>query len=54
MGNRKDSLSKRCTVLLREDVYERLSSKGRFHESFSDLVARLLNELDEIGGKNIQ
>lgn len=54
MSSRKDSLCKRCTVLLREDVYERLSSKGRFHESFSDLVARLLNELDEIRGMNIQ
>lgn len=54
MGNRKYSLCKRCTVLLSEDVYERLSSRGRFHESFSDLVTRLLNELDEIRGKSIQ
>lgn len=41
-------------MLLREDVCERLSPKGRFHESFSDLVARLLNELDGIGEKSIQ
>ena len=54
MSIRKDSPCKRCTVLLREDVYERLSSKGQFHESFSDLVARLLDELDEIRGKSIQ
>jgi predicted CopG family antitoxin len=54
MGTRKESLCKRCTVLLREDVYEHLSRMGQFHESFSDLVARLLDELDEIRGKSIQ
>ena len=38
---------KRITVGLREDVYARLRDKGRFGESFSELVARLLNDLEE-------
>jgi predicted CopG family antitoxin len=40
-------MHKRCTVALREDVYSRLRDKGRFGESFSELVARLLNNLEE-------
>lgn len=42
----KDTGSKRCTVLLREDVYQRLKQEGIFGESFSDVVARVLDELD--------
>ncbi len=45
------SPSKRCTVLLSEEVYQRLKSKGKFGESFSDLVSRLLEELDRTKGK---
>lgn len=37
---------KRCTVLLKEDVYAELKSKGKFGESFSDLLHRILKELD--------
>jgi predicted CopG family antitoxin len=37
---------KRCTILLRVDVYQQLSQEGRFKESFSDLISRLLSELD--------
>jgi predicted CopG family antitoxin len=53
MSDRSCSLHKRCTVLIREDVYERLRTKGRFGESFSRLIGRLLDELDEgkEGGK---
>jgi predicted CopG family antitoxin len=44
----KCSPNKRCTVLLREGVYRRLRTKGQFGESFSDLVARLLDELEQV------
>jgi predicted CopG family antitoxin len=40
-------MSKRISVGLRDDVYSRLRDKGRFGESFSELVARLLNNLEE-------
>jgi predicted CopG family antitoxin len=38
---------RRITVGLREEVYSRLRDKGKFGESFSELVARLLNDLEE-------
>jgi predicted CopG family antitoxin len=41
---------RRVTVALREDVYTKLKNKGRFQESFSDLVARLLDEVDKLNG----
>jgi predicted CopG family antitoxin len=41
-------MHKRITVGLREDVYARLKEEGRFGESFSDLVSRLLNKLDKL------
>jgi predicted CopG family antitoxin len=37
---------KRCTILLKEDIYKRLKTKGKFGESFSELICRLLDELD--------
>jgi predicted CopG family antitoxin len=37
---------KRITVGLRQDVYTRLRNKGRFGETFSDLVSRLIDEVD--------
>ena len=37
---------RRVSVGLRDDVYSKLRNKGRFGESFSELVARLLNDLD--------
>jgi len=40
-------MQRRITVGLREDVYARLRDKGRFGESFSELVARLLNDSEE-------
>ena len=39
---------KRCTVLLREDVYHRLRMRGKFGETFSEVVSHLLDELDQI------
>ena len=47
---------KRVTVGLRQDVYTRLRSKGRFGETFSDLVSRLIDEIEttivDNGGHN--
>lgn len=37
---------KRCTILLKEDIYQRLKTKGKFGESFSELISRLLDEID--------
>jgi hypothetical protein len=43
---------KKCTILLKEPTYIRLKNKGRFGESFSELVSRLLDEIDYIENKN--
>jgi predicted CopG family antitoxin len=40
-------LSKRTTVSLDIEVYNRLRSKGKFGESFSQLVSRVLEDLDQ-------
>jgi predicted CopG family antitoxin len=48
MRDTKCTQKKRCTVLLREEVYRELSNEGRFKESFSDLISRLLTELAEL------
>ena len=42
---------KRITVGLRYDIYNRLKDKGKFGESFSDLINRLLTEIDTIKEK---
>ena len=47
MSIQYSSNKRRCTVLLREDVYQRLRKKGLFGESFSDLINRLLTETDK-------
>ena len=39
-------MSKRVNVGLRYDVYSRLKEKGKFGETFSELVSRLIHELD--------
>jgi predicted CopG family antitoxin len=39
---------KRITVGLRYDIYNRLRDKGKFGESFSDLINRLLTEIETI------
>ena len=41
--------NKRCTILLKEDIYKRLKTKGKFGESFSELISRLLDEIDFLG-----
>jgi len=48
MNIQYSSNKRRCTVLLREEVYQRLRKKGLFGESFSDLINRLLTEMDKI------
>ncbi len=45
MNNIKYSYEK-STVLLTKDVYKRLREKGKFGETFSDIVKRLLNQID--------
>ena len=42
----KNTKCKRCTILLKEDIYKRLRTKGKFGESFSELISRLLDEID--------
>jgi predicted CopG family antitoxin len=40
---------KRVNVGLRQEIYDKLRTKGRFGESFSVLISRLLDELDHNG-----
>ena len=47
MSNTQSSERIRCTVILKRDVYERLKNQGKFGESYSDIVSRLLKEKDE-------
>ena len=35
---------KRVNIGLRDDVYNKLKDKGKFGESFSELVSRLIDE----------
>ena len=42
----KNTKYKRCTILLKEDIYQRLKTKGKFGESYSELIRRLLDEID--------
>ena len=42
----------KSTVLLTKEVYKRLREKGKFGETFSDIVERLLNQLDYFENKN--
>jgi predicted CopG family antitoxin len=45
---------RRITVGLRQDIYTKLRDKGRFGESFSEVVGRLLDELDKVNGGKIK
>jgi hypothetical protein len=40
-------MSKRVNVGLRYEVYAKLKDKGRFGETFSDLISRIIDELDK-------
>ena len=46
MYHNKYTKYKRCTILLKEDIYNRLKTKGKFGESFSELICRLFDEID--------
>ena len=40
--------NKRRTITLKDEVYSRLTKQGRFNESFSELMTRILNELEKV------
>ena len=46
MSNIKYYSYEKSTILLTKDVYQRLREKGKFGETFSDIVERLLNQID--------
>jgi predicted CopG family antitoxin len=47
MNTLNKSLNKRRTITLKGAVYSRLSEEGKFNETFSELVTRILNELEK-------
>jgi hypothetical protein len=50
----KTGFQKRTTLSVDEQVYQQLCKRGRFGESFSQLLERLLNELDDLNKGVIQ
>ena len=52
MTNIKYYSYQKSTVLLTNEVYQRLREKGKFGETFSDIVKRLLNQIDYFENKN--
>jgi predicted CopG family antitoxin len=52
MNNIKYYSYEKSTVLLTKEVYQRLREKGKFGETFSDIVERLLNQIDYFENKN--
>ena len=52
MNNIKYYSYEKSTVLLTKEVYQRLREKGKFGETFSDIVERLLNQIDYFEDKN--
>jgi predicted CopG family antitoxin len=52
MSNIKYYSYEKSTVLLTKEVYQRLREKGKFGETFSDIVERLLNQIDYFENKN--
>ena len=46
-------MNKRVNVGLRYEVYTRLKERGRFGETFSDVVSRIMNESELDNIKNI-
>jgi len=40
------AITKKITVSLEAQAYERLAKRGHYGETFSQIVARLLNELE--------
>ena len=52
MNNIKYYSYEKSIVLLTKEVYQRLREKGKFGETFSDIVKRLLNQIDYFENKN--
>ena len=52
MNNIKYYSYEKSTVLLTKEVYQRLREKGKFGETFSDIVERLLNQNDSFENNN--
>lgn len=50
VDNEATATNKRCTISVDPKVYLRLKDEGRFGESFSELVGRLLDSLKERTG----
>lgn len=46
------SETKRTTISLDADIYHRLKSKGKFGETFSEVIGRILDRLDVINGED--
>ena len=46
------TMTKRTTVSLDARVYQRLKSRGEFGETFSEVVRRILDQLDAINGSS--
>jgi predicted CopG family antitoxin len=44
----QEQIQKRTTVSLDKEVYQQLCKRGHFGESFSQLLKRLLDELDNL------
>jgi len=51
MNNIKYYSYEKSTVLLTKEVYQRLREKGKFGETFSELICRLLDEIDSFNKK---
>jgi predicted CopG family antitoxin len=43
-------MSKRHTVSITEEVYKKLKHEGRFGETYSELVARLIDKSEKSSG----
>ena len=52
MNNIKYYSYEKSTVLLTKEVYQRLREKGKFGETFSDIVERILNQIEYFENKN--
>ena len=52
MNNIKYYSYEKNTVLLTKEVYQRLREKGKFGETFSDIVERILNQIDSFENNN--
>jgi hypothetical protein len=50
LNSRTQSVSKRTTVSLDMQIYQRLRSRGHFGESFSDVLTRVLDQLENTDG----